>query len=921
MGLQAVKDPSTGTISDFLFEVANKAAESLLGYEKPLAGETLLQLSPQTEEDNAFDCYLQTLATGQPRQYTTRNKINGEDRWLHYSLAKLEEDSVVITFTDITQSKNAELKLDEQQKVLNEILNSLPINVFLKDEEGKFLFINNHTAKTVGISAEDAVGKTDFDIFPEKIARKLRRNDAQVKDEKLILHQEKVVIEGKEQHLLAGKKLITSPYDHYDSLLLGFSIDVTETVNAHTEMEMQKRFIQQVIDTDPNLIFVKDRNSNFILVNQAFADLFNTSKENLLHQNNAKVHNYPGEVAMYLETDREVIERRKEITCEEPFTGSSGETRWYQVTKKPLTNENGKINLLAVCVDITQRKKDAEELLRAKNAKEQFLANMSHEIRTPVNGIAGMVNLLLDTSTTPEQQKYLSSISKATNNLRVIINDILDISAIESGRLKLEKIGFDPDFQVQAITNSFQLQAKEKGIKILQEIDPATKIILLGDPVRLNQILMNLVGNALKFTFAGEIKIKTRLVTRQDNKVLIEFSVSDTGIGISKEKLNLIFESFKQADASVTRRFGGTGLGLTICRELTEMQGGSITVESEEGIGSVFRFIIPYDLGTNEDLIGNRHLLQNGSASDVSQYEAIKGMKVLLVEDNDLNRIYAKNTILKKGCEVDIAENGLIALEKIRKKEYNIILMDIQMPVMDGLEATQTIRTKFPPPKNNLPIIALTANAIKGDHQRCLDAGMNDYISKPFDPEELYIILKKYSGRKAPGDQIPAGNSTIAKHPTSGQNNTILEANHDTVILDPANQKTDMSHHLENKPNTSGFTDPVNLTYLSHMCDGDKAFIREMIESFIRDIPSTLSNIYEKLQEEDWAAVGKLAHKMKPAVQFMGLQQTLDIVKVIETNCKQHLSLSEVPHLVESVLLNIQAALPQLQKMLDKDAQ
>ena len=283
------------------------------------------------------------------------------------------------------------------------------------------------------------------------------------------------------------------------------------------------------------------------------------------------------------------------------------------------------------------------------------------------------------------------------------------------------------------VIQSFEMHAKEKGIEIKHNIDKEARLVLLGDPVRLNQILMNLIGNALKFTFSGEIVVDVQVAERQKDKLFVKFTVHDSGIGIPKDKLGVIFESFRQADESVTRRFGGTGLGLTICKQLTEMQGGTISVSSEEGKGTAFSFIIPYETGTNADLVSIKNNEQNGSRSGAS-YEQLKGLYVLLVEDNDINRIYAKNTAQKWGCKVDIAENGLIALEKVRRNNYDIILMDIQMPVMDGFEATKAIRNKFEDSKANLPIIALTANAIKGDNEKCIEAGMNDLHLQTFCP-------------------------------------------------------------------------------------------------------------------------------------------------------------------------------------------
>jgi len=580
---------------------------------------------------------------------------------------------------------------------------------------------------------------------------------------------------------------------------------------------------------------------------------FNTSWENMLRQLRAQ--------------KKVVLEKNAEKPC------------FPTETKLSYFQCGGCEFIIAVALD-TSEKKNAEELLMAKKAKEQFLANMSHEIRTPINGIAGMLNLLADTEVSADQKKYINAIRNAADNLKVIINDILDVSAIESGKLKFEQIGFKIDYQVVNVVQSFEMQAKEKGITIRHEISDEARIVLLGDPVRLNQILMNLIGNALKFTFAGEILVDVKVAKKQKSKLFVAFSVKDSGIGIPKEKLDVIFESFRQADESVTRRFGGTGLGLTICKQLTELQGGTIEVESEEGKGTAFKFTIPYEMGTNADLVSVKNNEPSGSKSGTG-YEQLTGLYVLLVEDNDINRIYAKNTAQKWGCRVDIAENGLIAVEKVRRNNYDIILMDIQMPVMDGFEATKSIRNKFEGPKANVPIIALTANAIKGDNEKCIEAGMNDYISKPFAPRDLYNVLRRY----------------VKTAETIEPQRAIEEtASVDTTA-------------------TEAYTD---LSYLKSVCDGDEGFIVDMVSSFVADAPHILKEMQEHKSKRKWKLVGKLAHKLKPSVQFMGIHSVEATVKAIESDAFHSNNLGELPGKIEELTKILSLAIPELAQKLEE---
>ncbi|MCO6500018.1 MAG: response regulator [Vicingus serpentipes] len=380
--------------------------------------------------------------------------------------------------------------------------------------------------------------------------------------------------------------------------------------------------------------------------------------------------------------------------------------------------------------ELIEEKQVAE---KARELQSQFLSNMSHEIRTPMNGILGMARLLQKTKQTKEQEKYINAIYTSADNLMVIINDILDFSKIEAGKVVLEEISFNIRERFKVLHDILILKANEKGISLDFSIEENVPDWLIGDPVRLNQIILNLTSNAVKFTKKGVVKVNVKALAEKGEKIKLRCTVKDTGMGIPKDKLHNIFSSFTQASSATTREYGGTGLGLTISKQLVEIQGGKIFVESEEGKGSTFGFSIEYLIDTtNKNNIIQKPILKDKGASS-----SLNNLKVLLVEDHEINQMLAITVLEGWDFKVDLAVNGKEAVEKVADGQYDIVLMDIHMPIMDGYEATRNIREEL---NSNIPIIAMTASALIGDNQKCFDAGMNDYISKPFDTK---LILEK----------------------------------------------------------------------------------------------------------------------------------------------------------------------------------
>ena len=415
---------------------------------------------------------------------------------------------------------------------------------------------------------------------------------------------------------------------------------------------------------------------------------------------------------------------------------------YIEFFKQKFEVEQTKKELEKTIIELNKAKQITEE---ATLAKSSFLANMSHEIRTPLNGIIGMADLaLMDENNTESQTERLNDIRQSGESLLDIINEILDISKIEANKLILEEVEFNTRDLIKKIEKLLSVKTFRKELEFTTNISSDMPDILIGDPLRIRQILINLAGNAIKFTNKGSVSINVKLLKKEKNNLKIEFSVEDTGIGISKEKIAYLFESYSQAEKSTARRHGGTGLGLTISKKLVEMMDGTIEVESEIGKGSKFYFIIELKQGKTLKATDKSSIKNQETEKEKTSF---KQLSVLIVEDQLINRKIIFQLLKRKGHKITSAENGKIALEKAKSEKFDMIFMDIQMPEMDGLEATKLIRKFEKDNKTHTPIIAMTAHAMKGDKEVCLAAGMNHYVTKPINPAELYSVIEKLQSK------------------------------------------------------------------------------------------------------------------------------------------------------------------------------
>ena len=728
-------------------------------------------------------------------------------------------------------------RLDHHTEFLTAILRNLPSGILLTDENDQVVFANLHFREIFFL--EDQADE----LLGMKRQEAAREMGALMKDPEDWLEVLDICVEN-------NSTLTGAIFELTDERVLEFDFfpiisggqrmghlcavkDVTEQRRIQLEVARSEEKYRGVMENMSLGLLELDTSGRITKPYKYFCKMTGYEPEELLGKK-ARSLLVPKEFIPVLEEQDKSQERGEPGAYEVQLISKVGDRIWALVTSAPLFDYRGSLTgYLDIIYDMTERKLLEQELKvakdqaeRSREAEKQFLANMSHEIRNPINAIIGISNLLYDTNLTKEQLAHVDNIKYSGDMLLGLISGILDLSKIESGSMDLVEKNLDIHSTIQAIIHSISFKAKQKPIVFSYEKDSRINFRVMADRVVLNQIFSNLLVNAEKFTDKGKVEVRSKFIGMKEGKAHLAFSVSDTGIGIPKNKLSRIFESFAQADRETKLKYGGTGLGLAIVKQLVGRYGGGVSVTSREKKGSTFQFDLYLDMAKE---------IEDSKRSIV--YKPFEESRILIVEDNKVNQQYLAGILEKWFFSYDLANNGIEALECLNEHRYQLILMDIRMPEMDGYETTIRIRSSEDNPNQEVPIIALTASALVDEKERALSAGMNYHLTKPFSPEDLGLVLSKFN---------------------------LIEA----VEVD--------------KPDNFTFNSELDADYLDEFYQGDLQRAALMFDVFLKVIDGEMDKLEKHKEEQDWNGFSSQAHKIKPNFMMVGLREFSEKMKYFE---------------------------------------
>jgi two-component system, sensor histidine kinase len=768
---------------------------------------------------------------------------------------------------DISERKVEEEKINESESRLSSLISNIQTAILVEDENRKVAIINKAFCEMFDIDDMPSELKgTDCIDLPAKLKNQFRDPDYFIESTFSLIEFQRPEINDVFE-MTDGRILRREYIPIFDNKAFKGSLwkynDITAEKNAEYTLKIREEKYRSIIDNMNLGLLEVDTEEKILFANQCFCDMCGYELDELLGKRAAEIF-AKGENIELMERKNEERRRGTSDAYEIVVKDKRGRVRWWLVSGAPRFNDNGDlVGSIGIHLDITDQKQLEFELTVAREqaeqstrSKEVFLANMSHEIRTPMNAILGMSNQLAKTTLTKRQQFFLDTINSASENLLVIINDILDLSKIEAGKLSLEQIAFEPREVIKRAIQVLIHKAEEKGLVLSNSyFDDKASHVLLGDPYRLNQVLLNVLNNAIKFTEKGKVDIRLTVVNEARLSQTIRIDVEDTGIGMDENFKNTLFEKFSQEEASVTRQFGGTGLGMSICKELIELMDGEILVESKKGLGTTISFVVNFPKGEVEDLPSKEAFVADESM--------LSGKKILVVDDNEINRLVATTILGNYGAETVEAGNGAESVEYLKTAMVDLVLMDIQMPVMNGFDAAKAIRNEI---SKTLPVIALTANAIKGDNQKCLDAGMNDYIAKPFKEEDL---LKMIAG----------------------------------MLKTKVSVKTKKAGSVKAEASSA-----YDLSEIKKISRGNEGFVLKMLKMFVEQVPRHLDEMQEKFDNHQLVAVGEIAHRIKPTIDNMGIVSSKETIREIEKMGKSGADNGTLQQLIQKVTHDINRA-------------